>query len=268
MPDTSLFTSVINAYLPEPHASLLNGILFGINLKTSPDFYNRLKVVGLLHLVVLSGMNITLLASLIGSSTASFGRRISVAITIISIILFVLFVRPQPPIIRAAIMGILTLVASVYGRQVLALYLLFVSGFIIAIIWPQWLTTVSFQLSFGATLGIILFGKTKVTQSKKPIDKLKTSLYNDLRTSLSAQVFTAPLIFIYFRQISLVAPLSNLMVSFTVGPLMVLGFITALLGKVDYALGLLPSYICYGIVTYMVWVIHILSKVPYMFIAF
>jgi hypothetical protein len=52
MPDVSIFTSVINSYLPEPHASLLNGILFGVSLKASKTFFEQLKIVGLLHIVV------------------------------------------------------------------------------------------------------------------------------------------------------------------------------------------------------------------------
>ena len=69
-----VFTSVINSYLPEPHASLLNGILFGISVKGSQAFYNDLKATGLLHIVVLSGMNISILAAIITGLTASFGK--------------------------------------------------------------------------------------------------------------------------------------------------------------------------------------------------
>src|SRR3990167_273064 len=57
----TIFTSIINSYLPDPQAALLNGIIFGIPLRSSKIFYQQLQVVGLLHLVVLSGMNITIL---------------------------------------------------------------------------------------------------------------------------------------------------------------------------------------------------------------
>lgn len=160
MPDPSVFTSVINSYLPEPHASLLNGILFGVNLKAGKVFYEQLKIVGLLHLVVLSGMNITILASITAGLTQFLGKRISILITILMIILFIVFVGAKAPIIRAGFMGILTLVAIIYGRKNLALYSLFLSLIFIAIFWPKWLTTISLQLSYGATLGIILFGQT------------------------------------------------------------------------------------------------------------
>lgn len=258
MPTPQIFTSVINSYLPEPHASLLNGILFGVNLKAGKIFYDQLKIVGLLHLVVLSGINITILASITGSLTQFLSKRVSILITILTIILFVLFVGFQAPIIRAGFMGILTLVAIVYGRKNIALYSLFLSLIFIAVFWPQWLTTISLQLSYGATLGIILFGQTIS----------KNQLWRELKTSLAAQIFTAPIIFIYFRQISLIAPLSNILVAPLIPPLMIFGFLTAILGKISFYLGLIPAYVCYGLLTYMIWVIEILSKMPFVFVQF
>ncbi len=258
MPDPSVFTSVINSYLPEPHASLLNGILFGVNLKAGKIFYEQLKIVGLLHLVVLSGMNITILASIIGSLTQFLSKQVSVLITILAIILFILFVGFQAPIIRAGFMGILTFVAILYGRKNIALYGLFLSLIFIAVFWPRWLTTISLQLSYGATLGIILFGQTTS----------KNEMWRELKTSLAAQIFTVPIIFIYFKQISLIAPISNLLVAGLVPALMIFGFLTALLGKIHYLLGVIPSYICYGLLTYIVWVTETLSKLPFVYFRF
>lgn len=272
MPDPSIFTSVINQYLPEPQASLLNGILFGASLKVNKLFYEQLKSVGLLHIVVLSGMNITILAGMITLLTSSFSKRVSLLATILLIIIFVIFVRPQAPIVRAAIMGILTSVSFIYGKRRFGLYFLLAAGVLMAIIWPHWLKTISFQLSFGAAFGIMLFGPDynhqvrghNLPQARQSdLNDLVIFLKKDLRTSLAAQVFTAPLIFLYFRQISLIAPFANLFVSFLIAPLMILGFLTAILGKINFYLGLLPSYLAYGMASYMVWVVEGLSKIPF-----
>src|SRR4030042_1356909 len=112
-----IFTEVINSYLPEPQASLLNGIIFGINLKTGKIFYDQLKMVGLLHLVVLSGINITLLATIVGSLTRFLSKKYSLLITILIVILFICFVGPKAPIIRAGFMGILTFVGIIMKRK-------------------------------------------------------------------------------------------------------------------------------------------------------
>ncbi|MCX7881512.1 MAG: ComEC/Rec2 family competence protein [Patescibacteria group bacterium] len=270
MPHPSIFTQVINYYLPEPHASLLNGIIFGINLKTSKLFYQQLKMVGLLHIVVLSGINITLLMVVIDSVfTHFFSRKISCLITILTIVFFVIFVGAQAPIIRAAFMGILTLVANLLKRKDYPLWGLFLSLIFVSVFWPHWLKTVSLQLSYGATLGLILFGQTKNLKTKNPFKLFFLHfVWKELKSSLAAQIFTAPLIFFYFRQISLIAPLSNILVAGIIPPLMIFGFITAFLGKISLALGFIPAWICYLFLNYLVFVIETLSKIPGIFIKF
>lgn len=255
-------------YLPEPHASLLNGIIFGIPIRSAKSFYIQLKMVGLLHIVVLSGMNITILANLVGIITQFLGKKMSVCITIITIALFVWFVGPQAPIVRAACMAIISYTAILTGREYLALFGLFLSSVFIAVFFPQWITSLSFQLSFGATLGIILFGNTKEIKYKSKTKKILFFLYKEIRSSFAAQIFTTPLIFIAFHQISFVSILSNLLVSWTVAPVMIFGIIASLLGVIHYHLGLIVAYLCYGLLSYFIFVVDVLSKVPFAFMQF
>lgn len=257
------FTSVLNAYLPEPHASLLNGILFGVNLKTSKVFFEEIRQVGLLHLVVLSGTNITILSSIIGSLTKKFSKPISILINILIIILFTLFVGVKAPILRAAIMSIITLVAILYGKKSAALYSLFISFVLILLFKPAWIGTISLQLSYGASLGIILFGTVYERKEGNFLEKIQSALWKELKPSLAAQIFTAPLIFFWFKQISFIAPISNVLVSFLIGPLMAFGFLASVLGSVHPYLGIVPAYICYGLLSYMIFVIKLLSRIPY-----
>ncbi len=253
-----IFTSVINQYLPEPHASLLNGIIFGINLKTTKDFYEQLKIVGLLHIVVLSGVNITLLLTIISQLTSFFSKQISLLISILTIIFFIYFVGFEAPIVRAGFMGILSSVAYLTGRKNYPLYSLFLSLVFIAILFPNWLKTISLFLSYGATLGLIIFApKTK-----------DFWIIKELKTSLAAQVFTAPIIFFYFKQISLISPIANVLVAPIITPLMIFGFLTAILGKINYFLGIIPAYLCYGFLTYVVFIVEILSKIPFALVKF
>ncbi|HLL60974.1 MAG TPA: ComEC/Rec2 family competence protein [Candidatus Nitrosocosmicus sp.] len=314
MISTNIFTEVINSYIPEPHASLLNGILFGVPLKSAGPLYEQLKVVGLLHMVVLSGMNITFLAAFIGKATSMFSKQVSILITIVSIIFFIVFVGAEAPIVRAGIMGCLTLVSILLGRKTIALYGLFTSGFLIALFKPDWLATVSFQLSFAATLGIILFGGSRnnkklsadlsnasisgftpvgslpshivgtglpsrstdisalsASNSLEGKDKTESNsrsviggyIKDNLRISLAAQVFTAPIIFFYFREISFVSPLANILVAWTIEPLMILGFIASLAGKIWWPLGLVPSWLCYGLLNYYLTIVNILYSIPF-----
>lgn len=256
------FTSLINTYLPEPHASLLNGIVLGVDLQTTYTFKEYLKNVGLIHIVVLSGMNITLLSAVILQTTVSWlGRKLATILTVVSICIFVWFVGIDPPVVRAAIMGMLALIGLLFGRKTIALYTLFLTSIICLVIWPEWLTSISFQLSFGATLGIILFGTVLPEDDKK--NNHFNYLLEELRVSLAAQVFTAPLIFFYFRQISFISPLANILVSWTIAPIMIFGICAMLIGSINWQVGFAISWLCYGLIQYIIWVVEVLAKIPF-----
>lgn len=268
MPTPEIFTSVINSYLPEPHSSLLNGLIFGSKLNSHTLFYSQVKRVGLLHLVVLSGINITLLATIITSATFRLGRKISLMIALMAICGFILFVGAEPPIIRAGFMGVLAFSGVLLGRKSFSLYALFLSFIFILIFWPKWIGTISLQLSYAATLGITLFAKTTIGKSEKFLENFKEEILAELRTSICAQIFTMPIIFLYFREVSVIAPLSNLLVSWIIAPAMVFGFLTAILGKMNFFLGLAPSYVSYVLVGYIIFVIKTLSPFSWIFFKF
>ncbi len=285
--------SLINSYLPEPHASLLNGILLGRDLFVPTSFYNKLKVVGLIHIVVLSGMNITMLSGMILQSIIPLcGRRIATILAVVGIIAFITFVGIEPPLIRAGIMGILSLIGLLFGRKTLAIYTLILTSIIMIIIWREWITSISFQLSFAATLGIILFGNVNPEEQKKShpdppaggegsrknntldsspakrdqndkVTIIKEYLVDELRISLAAQFFTLPIIFFYFRQISFVSPIANILVGWTIAPVMILGIITIVFGMINWHAGFVVSWLCYGILEWIILVIETLAKIPF-----
>ena len=265
----------------------MNGILLGRPLFVTNTFYTQLKNVGLIHIVVLSGMNITLLTAIIMSTIVKYiGRKIASILTIVIIIAFVHFVGAEAPVVRAAIMGILSLVGLLYGRRTIALYLLFLSGLIMVIINYEWLTSISFQLSFSATLGIILFGRieeeechsefiseslkgkilNRVQDDKPPISniqRLTSYFHEELRISLAAQAFTLPIIFWYFRQISFISPIANILVAWLIAPIMILGILTIALGLVSWHLGFVISWLVYPLLEFIIWVVETLAKVPF-----
>lgn len=264
-----MFTNVINSYLPEPHASLLNGIILGIPLKTDPQFNADLKTAGIVHIVVLSGANISFLISLITTLTSFLGKKISTVISIATICGFIAFVGFQAPIVRAGIMGILVLLGSLWGRKTLALYLLALSGIISLLIWPEWLTSISFQLSYAATTGLIIFSKIPVpTSHQNMLSTFCGYLKEELHISLAAQAFTAPLIFFYFKQISFISPFTNIVISWVMGPLMIMGLCTAFLGKIHNALGVVPAYLSMMFLEYVITVTRLFAKIPFAAVQF
>ena len=159
-----------------------------------------------------------------------------------------------------------TIGAFLFQRSVKPVVVLFISAFTIAIFWPQWITSISFLLSFFSTLGIVLFvPKTNLASIENQVSNFITT---DLKTSLSAQIMTVPLIAMYFNEISLISPISTLIVAPFIGPLMLLSLMTVFLSSINWYLGLIPGFISYGITTVVLLIIELLSKIPFIFVKF
>ena len=257
------FIRVINSLLPEPPASLLNGILFGVKTSMPKEFYNALITTGTLHIVALSGMNISILTVLTARITLFFGRKASSILTICLIVLFTIFVGASPSIVRAAIMGSLSLFAVYFGRQNWGLLGLFLAAGIMLLYDFSFIKDLSFQLSFLATFGIILATvKSKRYWGKGLPDQAVYWLKENLKLTLSAQLFTLPVILYNFRRISLIAPLANLMIECLIQPIMVLGLLLSFIGSLWLPAAVPLAWIVWVPLTYLITVIELLAKIP------
>lgn len=246
-------TSVINQLLPEPHAGLLSGLLFGTKASLSKEFTQSLITTGTIHIVALSGMNITILGGLVARTLLPIvGKRIAGVLTLFLIVWFVFFVGPSSTIVRAAIMGSISLISVLLGREYIALLSWTLAVLIMLLVKFDWLFDISFQLSTMATLGIILFGRA----SKGNIIK------DDLHLTLSAQVFTIPLIMFYFHRISLISPLSNIAIGWIIAPLTGLGWVTVMIGFFFLPLAQIIAWVDWALLQYLITVVTIISKIP------
>ncbi|HXV42516.1 MAG TPA: ComEC family competence protein, partial [Anaerolineae bacterium] len=147
----------VNRILAEPYASLLNGILLGIETGIPKGLYEAFNLTGTSHVIVISGSNISLIAGiflLLGQKI--LGKRYAPPIAIVGIILYTFLVGADAAVSRAAVMGLVWVIAIWVGRPGLALNSLIFSGFALTFLNPLILWDVGFQLSFTATLGLIL----------------------------------------------------------------------------------------------------------------
>lgn len=247
------FTSIINQVLPEPHAGLLSGILFGTKASLSKDLIDALTRTGTLHIIALSGMNISIIADL---SVTTFlrlvSRRVASLLTVLIIIGFVWFVGPSASVVRAAIMGSLTLFAVLVGRPNWSILSFVLTVSIMLLVKPSWISDLSFQLSALATLGIILFGK-----------KQKNFIQDALQTTLSAQVFTIPLILFTFRRISLVSPLTNVLIGWVIAPVTAIGMALAVLGWIWLPLGYVFGWVSWVLLEYLILMVQWTATLPF-----
>ncbi len=246
-------THIINQVLPEPHAGLLAGLLFGTKASLPPALYDALVKSGTLHIVALSGMNISILGRMVTDSLVWLvGKRIASLLTLFLIVWFVWFVGPSASIVRAAIMGSISILAVLFGRQYWAILSWILAVVSMILLNFSWLFELSFQLSALATLGIILFG-----------GKEKRFLVSELRLTLAAQSLTIPLILLHFHRISLISPLANLAIGWSIPILTGLGWITVITGWLWLPLGRIVAWFDWVLLEYLVRIVQFTSVLPF-----
>jgi len=266
-------TYLISQLLPEPQAGLLAGMLFGVRASLSPELYDALVTSGTLHIIALSGMNISILIGVVNLALLRIVKRPAANILSCGMIAaFIWFVGPSPSVIRAGIMGGITLLGVSLGRQLWPLLIWMLTIVIMLAFHPPWAGDLSFQLSVMATLGILLFGnKTPVDQKSFPrsmIYDLRSFLENDLRITLAAQVFTVPIIMFAFGRISLVSPLSNVLIGWLIAPVMTLGFLLVAVGSIWLPLGQIIAWLIWVLLAFMIQAVELTGKIPFASISF
>lgn len=264
---TNPFIGVINSLLPEPQASLLNGILFGIRTNFPNELFRALISTGTIHIIALSGLNISILIDLTAKFTLFMGRKASSIFTICLIALFVWFVGPNPTIIRAAIMGSLSMLAIYFGRPYYSLLGLFLTSLVMLTFDFRLARNISFQLSFLATMGVILANRKLDQQNefslkKNILQNLFGPIKENFRITIFAQIFTLPVILYNFKRISIIAPIVNLAVEWAIQPIMILGIMTSILGWIWKPLGIIPAWFLWVPLTYLIKIIEWLANVP------
>lgn len=246
-------STVLGRLLPEPHAGLLAGILFGTRASLSQALTDAFIKTGTIHIIALSGQNVSIVSAMVAALLVPFvSRRIASLLTLLVLALYLLFVGPSPSLVRAVIMGSLSLFAVIFGKRNWSLLSLLLAVSIMLLLHPPWLGDLGFQLSVLATLGIILFGGNE-----------KRIILSELRITLAAQLFTTPLIFFHFHRLSLIAPVTNVLIGFTMPFLMGFGWAAALAGYLWHPLGFLPAWASWVLLAYIIGVVEATARFPF-----
>lgn len=222
--------------------------------------YLAMQETGLAHLFAVSGLHcaflVTLLALLI-----SRRQKLLCAVTIPLLLFYMVMVGMSPSVVRACIMQIFLLIAPLFRRGSDPLTSLAAALLVILLCNPFAAASVSLQLSFSATLGMVLLSPrlykllTGWYKGKcRPLRAALCFVAANLSATLSAVVFTAPLTAWYFRIFVLVAPLSSLLAVPAAGWSFMAAFVTALLGFVWLPLARLLGWISWVLVRYILWI--------------
>lgn len=243
-------------WLPTPDSALVAGMAIGSKEGIDREFWKVLTKSGTAHVVVASGMNVSLVAGTILALSSSYiSRKKAVWVALSAIISYAVLSGLAGPIIRASIMGTLALVATAMGKISQAKRALFLSAGLMILLNPSWIVDLGFLLSFAATTSLVFFG-SKVNR----LLYFVPSIFRvNLSTSLTAQIGVAPIILIAFGQMNFISPLVNTLVLPAVAPITIIGIVSALLGLVFEPLGALLILITYPLTR---WFIFIINLVP------
>jgi len=281
------FNAHIDAVLPEPHASFMKGLLLGERASMPADLVQKFKQTGVSHIIALSGYNITLVGTLLVDIllilTVPFRATFWIAGS--SIILFVLLTGAQASLVRAAIMGILILVAAREGRTYHMTNALVFAGIVMLGVNPYLLRfDVGFQLSFLASLGLIYFTdpvsrvlaaieyKVRLLVKGKRVSRDKehavaNGVKKIMSETIAAQLAVLPLLVYLFGGVSLIAPISNLFVLVAVPYAMALGFLTGVAGFISQPLSILIGWGAWVLLAYELAIINFFSTIPLAFVS-
>lgn len=244
--------------LPEPQASLLVGILLGTRAGIPTEVQEAFSRSGTSHILAISGWNITIVAAFLAAAGRYLPRRISPFLVASGILLYTLFVGAGAAVLRAALMGLLYVLAREVGRPGHGPTALMAAAWAMTLWNPLLLWDTSFQLSFSATLGMLLF----VPVWMEHLARWPRFLAESLAATLASQLLTWPLMALYFRQFSLIVPLANLLACPALPPLMLLGTLTLLLGGLPI-LGTVLQGLTWLVASYMLKVVEWTGNLPW-----
>ncbi len=266
---------LISRLYPERTAGYITALLTGSRAKLSALDQDRLCATGVYHTVAVSGLHVTILIGML-QMLFQRKRKCMAAFGIPVLCFFVLMTGASASAIRAAVMLAFQLLAPLMRRENDPPTTLGTAALLILLANPYAIASVSFQLSFLACAGILLFseriargmlpkrGKKKdETKTRRFLSKLLYQLVGILSVSLSAQLATAPLCMWYFGQVSVIAPLTNLFTSFAVTGAFASGTVSVLLGAIWLPLGIPFARLASVLARYLLFVVKLFARLPF-----
>jgi competence protein ComEC len=250
--------------LPEPQASLAQGMILGIRGNIPQSLQDSFMLSGTTHILVISGSQFNIVAGiLVSTGLWLFGKRryLYIWLALAAIWVYALLTGMSPPVIRSAIMVSLFLIADLLGRQRSAITVLAFAAAVMVAITPTILRDASFQLTFMSTLGMVFVAPRLQSLGRKAIGAtlgeegfiVSTAnwISDSLFVTLGVTIVIWPVIAYYFGVFSLVSPLATLLVLPALPYLIFSGAAAAVFGVLVLPIGQVLGWLAWLFASYM-----------------
>ncbi|MDI9475457.1 MAG: ComEC/Rec2 family competence protein [Natronincolaceae bacterium] len=251
----------LDSTLDFENSGILKSIVFGNQGYLSRDKLDMFSKTGTAHIMAVSGLHVGLMAIVADKflRLINIGKNKRLYLTMIILIFYGYMVYFPASIVRAGVMYLLYITAYFLHKRYDSVNALFFIGFMLLIRRPLIVHSISFQLSFMATLSILLLGPIL----NKRLDKIIGQLSPLVSVTLAAQIGTFPIMAYHFNQISLVSLVTNLLIVPMMSPMLSITFVSVLVGTISFRLGFLINRITDHLLNYINWVTVKCAIIPY-----
>lgn len=256
---------ILGKLLTEPEASFAAGIILGSKRNIPQNFSDALNTTGLTHVIALSGYNVTIIIFVLSEILSNyFNKRSVFLIALLLIIMFVIMTGASSSVIRAAIFSLSLAFGRLIGRRGDLTNLMLLAAVFMVLFNPFILMNdIGFQLSFLAFSGLIYLSPIlNIFFQKSFMRKIPEIVSSTLRETLSAQIMVFPIILFYFGRVSIISPLSNILILWLIPLAMLLSFLVGLFGFVFQPLGTLMALLAWPVLALIINTTLLLSKIP------
>ncbi|MFA6077201.1 MAG: ComEC/Rec2 family competence protein [Candidatus Paceibacterota bacterium] len=256
------FLEKMNLAIHGSESLLMGGLILGEKASFSQELRKNFIDTGTIHIVALSGYNITIIAEWIMKLFAFLPKNLGIGVGIFAILLFILMTGGSSTAIRAGIMATLALIARATGRNYDVARALLLAGVGMILLNPFVLAyDVSFQLSFIATVAVIFLAPKIEKYFLWVPDIFK--LRDIVSVTCAAYIFVLPFILYKMGNLSLVALPANVLILPFISFTMALGFLTGFVGLISHMLAVPFGFISYLFLHYELGVIDFFSSLPF-----
>lgn len=261
------FMQNIENILPAPHAFLATGLIISGKGSLDQELQKQFQKVGLIHIVVLSGSNVSIIGEAIRKIFSFLPKFLSGVFGSIGIILFGLMTGGGATVWRSVIMSLIGIWTQLTNRKNSGCIALMIAGFFMLFHNPKLLLhDPSFQLSFVATLGLIFLASPieNLLMSLRYVRlSMPKSILSLIATSLATQIFTLPFIVRFSGVVSLVSLPVNILVLPFIPFTMLFAFLTGVISFISEPLVYIPAFVSYILLSYELWVVEYFSSMQF-----